>query len=90
MIIFKARQASDPQYLLEVIHENFGNATLINFSLEIPFFSVERAVFDVDPEIFIKCCTGFTYREIYFSEPTFRLCFIYLSAFSLERASRIF
>ncbi|SVD57020.1 uncharacterized protein METZ01_LOCUS409874, partial [marine metagenome] len=33
MIIFKARQASDPQYLSEVISENFGSyATLVNFS----------------------------------------------------------
>ena len=71
MIIFKARQASDPQYLLEVIHDNFGNATLINFSLEIPFFSVERAVFDVDPEIFIKGCDYMAetdrFKELYSS-----------------------
>ena len=72
MIIFKARQASDPQYLSEVISENFGSyATLVNFSLEIPYFAVERAVFDVDPEIFIKGCEYMAetdrFKELYSS-----------------------
>ena len=44
---------------------------MINFSLEIPFFSVERAVFDVDPEIFIKGCDYMAetdrFKELYSS-----------------------